>query len=59
MDANPVVLSYVATVSVPLPDADTFAQQAIDKAWPEILNFCAAVLGVLAVTYLIKAFSKS
>lgn len=48
----------VAQVTLPLPDSNTFFQQAYDLAWPQVLAFSAAVVGVLAVSLTIKAFSR-
>lgn len=54
-----MVFPYViAEVSLPLPDAKSFSKEALDLAMPQILAFSSAVLGILIVSLIIKAFSK-
>jgi hypothetical protein len=54
-----MVLQNVTVVeTLPLPDYNEFVQGAWDKAFPQVVAFCAAILGVLAVSMVIKAFTK-
>lgn len=53
-----VLQNVVAEIPVPLPSVTTFTKDAYDMAWPQILTFSTAVVGVLAVSMIIRAFSK-
>lgn len=57
MVPNTSFLPNVIVVSS-LPNPDSFVKDAYDMAWPQILSFSSAVLGILAVTLIIKAFTK-
>lgn len=47
-------IETVATVSFPSPD--TVVQQAWDTAWPEVLKFGGACVGILLAAYIIRSF---
>lgn len=53
-----VFQDVTATVSLPLPSSTEFSNDAFNLAWPQILAFSSAVLGILLVSLIIKAFSR-
>lgn len=42
-----------------LPDPDGFVNQAKDLAWPQVLAFSAAVIGILTVVLILRSISRS
>lgn len=43
----------------PLPDPDTFVGQSKDLAWPQILAFSTAIIGILTVVLILRSITKS
>jgi len=53
------VFPYVVMdVSSSLPDPDTFVNQAYNMAWPQILAFSSAIIGIIVVPLIINALTK-
>ena len=51
-------LSFVASVELPLPDAEQFFQESFDLAFPQVLAFASALIGVSMVVLILKSFNK-
>lgn len=58
MDNYPSILPNVIAVSNPLPNPTTFVKGAYDLAYPQILAYCSALIGILTVVLIIRAVSK-
>ena len=51
-------LSFVASVELPLPDAEEYFQETFDLAFPQVLAFSSALIGVSMVVLILKSFTK-
>lgn len=46
----------VSILTLPLPDSATFVNSSYDLAYPQILTFCGALIGITLVVLLVKSF---
>lgn len=46
----------VLIVPIQLPDADAFVTAAYNLAFPQVVAFCTAVIGITVVTLMLKSF---
>ena len=51
-------ISYIANITLPLPDADTVVNDSYDMAYPQIVAWGTAASGILLVVLLVKAFAN-
>jgi hypothetical protein len=51
-------LSYLVGANVPLPSPDTVYNQAYSMAWPQVLAFSSACIGIASIIYIIRSFSR-
>lgn len=47
---------YLASVELPLPNAQEYFQTSYDMAWSEILTYCAAIISLHLVVMIVKSF---
>ncbi len=52
------VFQNVAVVPNPLPEPNGFVTQAYNMAWPQVLAFSAAILGILTVSLILRSLTK-
>lgn len=43
-------------LTLPLPDAEAFVTTSYNLAYPQILTFCGALIGITLVILLVKSF---
>lgn len=51
-------LSNLIAANVPLPSADSVYNQAYSMAWPQVLAFSGACIGIASIVFIIRSFSK-
>lgn len=61
MDSDSSVFQNVIIVAQygSLPDPIQFVNQAKDLAWPQVLAFSTAILGILTVILILRSVTKS
>lgn len=50
------VLSYVVVAQTPLPPPEKVYQDVFNMAWPQVLAWCSAAVGLILVYKVIRAF---
>lgn len=50
-------LPYIA-VNVPLPSSEQVYSEAMSMAWPQVLTFAGACVGIVGITLIVRAFTR-
>lgn len=53
-----MTMTYYIAVDNPLPDPESVIDQSWNLAWPQVLAWSAAAVGVLIAIMIVKSFAR-